>query len=97
MTMKAYKVTHTDSEISCVIFAERENYIEDVKELTASRIKVFDEYAELGKVPLSILLQNGWYFPCHNCIDSECSMQDDNIGRIDDNNDLVICKTCTEQ
>lgn len=67
----------TDAVGSLVVFAPTRSgaigAIEDPQtspgntEISVRRAKQFDQYAEAGRVPARVLIENGWQVPCRRC------------------------------
>lgn len=39
----------------------------DFEDVECYRASQFDEYADKGEIPRTVLLDNGWWFECHSC------------------------------
>ena len=113
---KAYIVSDKWNDNSTVVFAESvgkaksealykddfDNY--EYVELRTKRMKKWDKYAESGKIPISEMLKNGWWFECVNCykqiteddiIDGDADIID--YERSDFVQGGVICKECLKK
>jgi hypothetical protein len=75
--LKAYIVTEDDEGHSCLIFATNSATArrEGAGELgtewdgieSCRRAPQFDEYAEIGTVPVMVLIEYGWWYECSHC------------------------------
>lgn len=88
--MKAYLVQDDYGDGgACVRFARhnvvarREGAIEldcEFEDVTCRRYPAFDQYAEQGGVPDSVLVDHGWWFECMQCSQKICSEPYDEDG-----------------
>ena len=73
--MKAWTVTehYNEEEYACVVFAETRNQARAIgageldreyMQVSATRCRHFDKYANKGEVPLETLFEHGWYWTC---------------------------------
>ena len=75
--MKAWTVERPDEEFSVVVFAETrgkarasgasQDGMYDYIDYGVKRSPEFDKYAEQSYVPISALLENGWWYECLGC------------------------------
>ena len=110
MTKKivAWSITDPDGEKCAIVFhhhgmAARRlgcneiNVDFDDKYVEFRREPQFDEYASVGKVPLSVRMQNGWWVTCGGCnekLHDETYMDSDDerpAPIIDDGLDFAFC------
>lgn len=96
---KAYSVQA--EETGCIVFsqhnivARREGANElncEFGEVSCKRAPEFDEYAEIGKVPVMALLAAGWWWECQNC--SNCVYEDECVIH---NEIAYCCEACRYQ
>jgi hypothetical protein len=94
----------TDAVGSQVVFAPtRDEALGAVEEpqmvptnpsISVRRVKEFDQYAEVGRVPARVLVEKGWQVPCRRC--GELVSEDDRrVGA--EIEDEALCAMCVPE
>ncbi|AQS40233.1 hypothetical protein Sps_05164 [Shewanella psychrophila] len=97
--VKAWLISEESEGHSCIVFhhhglAARRlgaNELDVEFESVESSLKPeFDQYAEEGKVPTKVLLENGWWFECHHCGNKIMSEQIDEDSKRISINEVIV-------
>lgn len=103
--LKAWCVTEDGHEgYSKIVFAETRGKAKaegavlldrDFMEVSVDREKKYDQYADRGEVPKSVLISDGWWFTCCECekmVDKDALLKG---GEVNDNE--VYCADCMKE